>query len=103
MIGEASEAELRRALATFVAEGVVTALRSDENYRGMAIEQVDVSDADFHTIRVQLRALGLIEQSTRARSVKDTATYWTLTAFGDDVMMKLRAVRRVPIAIVSVS
>ena len=48
----------------------------------------------LRTIIVQLRALGLIVKSTRQRSVKDTATYWTLTPFGDNVMNRLRAIKR---------
>ena len=53
-----------------------------------------ISGESFRTIIVQLRALGLIGKSTRTRSVKDTATYWTLTPFGDNVMTRLRAITR---------
>ena len=53
-----------------------------------------ISGESFRTIIVQLRALGLIGKSTRTRSVKDTATYWTLTPFGDNVMTRLRAISR---------
>ena len=53
-----------------------------------------ISSESFRTIIVQLRALGLIGKSTRTRSVKDTATYWTLTPFGDNVMTRLRAITR---------
>ncbi|KAB8066887.1 DUF4062 domain-containing protein [Janthinobacterium violaceinigrum] len=49
---------------------------------------------DFQTIKIQLRALGLITKSTRSRSVKDTSTYWTLTPYGDNVMLQLRAIRK---------
>jgi len=38
--------------------------------------------------------LGLITKSTKNRSVKDTATYWTLTAYGDNQLTRLRAIRR---------
>ena len=53
-----------------------------------------IDGESFRTIIVQLRALGLIGKSTRPRSVKDTATYWTLTPFGDNVMNRLRAITR---------
>jgi len=53
-----------------------------------------VKDDSFQTIKVQLRALGLIGKSQRARSVKDTDTYWALTPNGDAVMTRLRAIRR---------
>jgi hypothetical protein len=55
----------------------------------------NVSSDDFQTIKVQLRALGLITKSSKQRSVKDTSTYWTLTPYGDNVMTKLRAIKRV--------
>jgi predicted MarR family transcription regulator len=53
-----------------------------------------VDTDDFQTIKIQLRALGLITKSTKSRSVKDTATYWTLTPFGDTVMTRLRAIQK---------
>ena len=32
-------------------------------------------------------------KSEKARSVKDSGTYWTLTPYGDEVMTRLRAIR----------
>ena len=67
--------------------------------RALAGEKIEntkcgIDDEDFRTIIVQLRALGLMGKSTRTRSVKDTATYWTLTPFGDNIMNRLRAIPR---------
>ncbi len=53
----------------------------------MSAEEVD-------TCIVQLRALGLVRESNRVRSVKDTETYWKLTPHGDFKMTQLRALRR---------
>jgi len=62
---------------------------------GSNIRWFYIEDDDFQTIKVQLRALGLITMSQkRQRSVKDTDTYWTLTPYGDEVMNSLRAIRR---------
>ena len=36
----------------------------------------------------------IIAKSEKARSVKDVATYWTLTPYGDDTMTHLRAIKR---------
>jgi hypothetical protein len=55
---------------------------------------VDITPNDFGTMIVQFRALGLIAKSTRKRSVRDTATYWTLTPHGDDHLTALRAIVR---------
>ena len=37
--------------------------------------------------------LHIIQKSTKNRSLKDTATYWTLTKYGDDELVKLRAIK----------
>lgn len=51
-------------------------------------------DEEFQTILLQLTALGLIQKSTKSRSVKDSETYWTLTPFGSTRLVQLRALRR---------
>jgi hypothetical protein len=56
-----------------------------------------IDSVDFQTIKVQLRALGLITKSPKSRSVRDNATYWTLTSYGDNVMTKLRAIQKSPV------
>ena len=53
------------------------------------------STEDFSKCLVQLRTLGLIRQSVeKNRSVKDTATYWTLSTYGDRLLVQLLAQRR---------
>ena len=54
----------------------------------------EIDSSSYETIVVQLRALNLIDKSTRNRSVKDKKTYWCLTTKGDQVMVGLRAIRR---------
>jgi len=53
-----------------------------------------ISSHDFHTILIQLMAVGLITKSERRRSVTDKGTYWTLTPYGRTRLIQLRAVRR---------
>ncbi len=53
-----------------------------------------VSETSFEKIKVQLRALGLIDKSARSHGVKDGETYWTLTPYGDAAMTKIHAIRR---------
>jgi hypothetical protein len=57
-------------------------------------ESGSITTRDFDTILLQLRALGLITKSQRNRSVKDTATYWKLTPYGDARLTALRAIRK---------
>lgn len=49
----------------------------------------------FDTIIVQFRALGLIQKSKRNRSVKDKRTYWCLTEKGDNLLVALKAIRKI--------
>ena len=50
----------------------------------------------FQTIKVQLKALGLIEISKKNKSVKDQSTYWTLTPYGEHIMTQLIAIQSRP-------
>jgi hypothetical protein len=56
-----------------------------------------IIDSDFHTVKIQLRALQLIKESPKRRSIKDMKPYWTLTSYGDAVMNRLRAVKKVQV------
>lgn len=56
--------------------------------------KVKILGQDFHTILIQLLALGLVTQSERRRSVADKGTYWTLTPYGRTRLIQLRALRK---------
>ena len=53
-----------------------------------------LSDESFQTIKVQFIALGLIKQSNKKHSTTDVNTYWTLTPYGNKVMMRLKAIKK---------
>lgn len=94
MIDEASEQVLISALNSFVAEHNREYLLHGPKLKGHRLNNLSLKQEDFQTIKIQLRALGLITKSEKARSVKDLGTYWTLTPYGDGVMTRLRAIRR---------
>lgn len=95
LIDEASEVEMKRALNARLAAVVPVELEAQkEEFKSGHFRNVMVADDSFQTIKVQLRALGLIEKSVRNRSVKDKSTYYALTEYGDSTMNKLRAVRK---------
>jgi hypothetical protein len=52
------------------------------------------NDSDIDTCIIQFRALGLVRESQKTRSIKDTNTYWSLTPYGDQLMTQLRALKR---------
>lgn len=94
MIQEAVENDLTKAMNTLVRDSAYTELKKSKGFKEMNLLNFMIDGDDFQTIKVQLRALGLITKSTKSRSVKDTAKYWTLTPYGDNVMTKLRAIRK---------
>jgi hypothetical protein len=94
MMGEASESALRDTLNASLIPRARAHVAERADADNLTVERVVLIDDQFNTIKVQLRALGLIKQSEKTRSVKDTGTYWTLTPYGDAVMVRLRAVPR---------
>jgi len=96
LIDEARESRIKEGLDDFARTQNDEALREDEEFKGQSLGSFSISEDDFQTIKVQLRALGLITKSVRQRSVKDTSSYWTLTPYGDAQMVRLRAIRRSP-------
>lgn len=94
MIDEAEDTTLIRALNGMLRTLAIDVYKDDKDIKGLNLLKVEISRDDYQTIKVQLRALGLIQKSGKNRSVKDTATYWTLTPYGDTVMTRLRAIRK---------
>lgn len=95
MIHEADDLQLKSALNGLVKEFGENEMRKMIGEKGHErLKDFKVDDDDFQTIKVQLRALGLIKRNDKTRSVKDTQTYWTLTPYGDNVMNRLRAIEK---------
>ena len=93
MIDESDEKSLKSALSTlFRAQSKESLLTSQ--YCDKEFVRCEIEDDCFHTILVQFRVLGLIDKSTRNRSVNDKRTYWALTRHGEMVMNRLRAISR---------
>lgn len=93
MIDEAKDSTLIQALNSMIKEYSAEQHGHNNDLKGLNLLDFRISADDYQTIKVQLRALGLITKNSRNRSVKDTATYWTLTPYGDTVMTQLRAIR----------
>ncbi|WP_323093536.1 DUF4062 domain-containing protein [Klebsiella quasipneumoniae] len=94
MIDEISDDKLKTLINASICEIVEAGLRSDDDLKNMHIKYIRMDSSDVQTIKVQLRALGLMVQSERNRSVKDKGTYWTLTPYGENLMTTLRAIKR---------
>lgn len=96
LINEASEDEFFNSLYKYLSSQAREVFRDDKDLEGMELYDFSFKHAQMETCIIQLRALGLIRESQRPRSVKDTNTYWAMTPYGDHLMVQLRAVRRSP-------
>jgi hypothetical protein len=97
LINEASDSELHGAFRESFRAMATKALRERKDKLASAqLRDLTFPDHEVETCIVQFRALGLMQVSTKPRSVKDTNTYWQLTPYGDHKMTRLRAIRRDP-------
>jgi len=97
LIDEAPDRLLKEALDGFVAQQCAAALRKQyPDFKEYALKEFTLFSEDFNTIKVQFLALRLISNSAKkkARSVSDRNAYWTLTPYGESVMISLRAIRK---------
>ena len=91
MIDEANEYKIEESLNSFIQQSTKEELM--EEFPDRTLKYFKIDKEDFHTIIIQMRALGLIIKSQRSRSVKDKTTYWTLSPYGDEMMTLLRAIK----------
>lgn len=94
MLDEATDERIRIGLNQMVKDRSADLINSEPLFEEHSnFKNFVVSGRDEQTIKIQLRALGLIEQSKKPRSVKDTRTFWSLTPYGDSVLVSLRAIK----------
>lgn len=95
MLDEVDDDQFQVEVNRLVRSQVLDAGELEEELKGYEnLRNFIASMRDVQTIKIQLRALGLIERSKKVRSVKDTHTYWSLTPFGDALLVQLRAVHK---------
>lgn len=83
---KASEDELKRKLAEAVKNRLTDKL-------GQPVFEAYLRDEEFQKVKVQLRALGLIEEIEDQPTVLPAGALWTLTPYGDYVMTQVTAIR----------
>lgn len=86
MIGEASEAALKRRLQDELP-------RYDDDIDFLP-ERSEMEHDNFETIKVQLQALGLIKKGDKKRAPSDHNIYWQLTPYGEQYITRLRAIKK---------
>lgn len=97
MINEASDSALHQAFRDFLTRESQRRYQGRKEFKERGLRNFRFHKDEIETCVVQLRALGLISESDKKRSVKDLGTYWTLTPYGNTLMVQLRAIRREPL------
>lgn len=112
LMDEASEVYLLKRLSAMCLDlAREELLEEDEAFAAKAVKNAkkektrqasrvgDVYDAEvaldsFNDVKVQFAALGLIEKGSRRRPPSDYKNYWLLTTWGNDLLMRIRAIRK---------
>ena len=68
MINEAPDSELRTALNNFLRNINIEQLERRKDLKGQSLDEFQIGEEDFQTIKIQLRALGLIAKSVEPLS-----------------------------------
>jgi len=94
MIDEANSSTLKKKISDLIRVKELKELTEKYKDENRTPTDFNIKDNDFQTIKIQFRALGLIKESNKKRSIHDKGSYWTLTSYGDTIMTRLRAIRR---------
>lgn len=94
LLNEATDRQVRTALRDTISKDGRRDFQSNSMNAGFGLLAVRVDEGEIDTCIVQFRALGLIKESQRRRSVSDVGKYWSLTPYGDYKLVQLRAMRR---------
>jgi hypothetical protein len=85
LIVQAKEVDLRAQLAE--------AFRNSLEFSGEKVYYPSVVDEDFQKVKLQLRALGMIQELHDTSPESGDLTLWRLTSYGDRVMTQVAAIR----------
>jgi len=92
LLNEATDAALRKSLKDLASKDGRAQLEAVPHEGRILRGKVEESEID--TCIIQFRALGLIQESQRRRSVTDSGKYWSLTPYGDHKLVQLRAMKK---------
>lgn len=94
LMNEATETELRNSINRFSRQVVQGAPGRFMPRDFGEFDSFQMKDDVFQDAIVQLFALNLITHGLKKRSATDRSKYWALTTLGQDVLMKLRAIKK---------
>ncbi len=93
-IDESTETNFTKKIDEFLTFEAVNAFKQTKELENSDIRRMRIEKGIHDTIKIQFRALGLIMPNKKTRSVHDRNSYWTLTDYGDELMMKMRALKK---------
>jgi hypothetical protein len=89
LVDEASESKIIESLNELTEKTNFEFLSKTDQLKDVSFDRFKVSSDAFNSIIVQFIALGYIKKSSKGKSVKDKATYWSLTDTGELKMISL--------------
>jgi hypothetical protein len=99
MIHEAAERVLKLSFQQFLIAEAQRTFGKQKALKDAVLGNFSINQTEVETSIIQLRAIGLIKPNNKKRSVHDKGSYWTLTPYGNTVMVQLRAIRKEPIEV----
>jgi hypothetical protein len=94
MIDESAESAIKTKINDSCRVKIYKSMSKELEAESRVMKNFLISDSDYQTLKIQFRALGMMTESVKKRSIHDKGTYWSLTPFGDTVMTRLRAIRK---------
>lgn len=94
LIDEASEEVIEKKIDNFARREFYDDISGAKYFSEKTLSDITIVPESFDTFIVQMVALGVFQKSDKIRSIKDTATYWRLTPYGEKLMYELRAIPR---------
>lgn len=97
LVNEMADNILRNNLKCFLTIEAEREFKKAINFKDVELRNIKFREEEIESYIVRLRALGLIKESIKQRSVKDISTYWTLTPYGNTVMVQEKASIKSPL------
>jgi len=97
LINEMADNILRNNLKCFLAIEAEREFKKAINFKDVELRNIKFREEEIESCIVRFLTLGLIKESIKHRSVRDSSTYWTLTPYGNTVMVQEKAPIKSPL------
>ncbi len=95
MVNTASDTTIKSTLSDLLFEKCENKYKKDKDIKNDVVDNFEIFEKDYHTIIIQALALGYIRKIENNKNAEeDEDTLWGLTSYGEEIMFKLRAVKK---------